>query len=357
MRKMKAVVIVAVTFSVLLILSAFLVGWVKSNEPIVNSTVFRQQDDVYVLTHINDQLSPEVVRSMLSQLKGVTGIQLDVWVGDNTTSAIWDAKDRLIKWLDAFPDYKVLIQMDYAFDQKYGYYNCPFWVYNNTATLSQEWYNEWYGNLSEVLNQRSNVQLLVGFNEPYNHFRTKEMAQTVMEREYLTWKNLSSIPFSTKFLMPYGYWADYWGFPANASVENDCVPFWANYSDYIGIDLWAERGPPQYGGFVGTSGLDRTKEVTQMLEHYSSLLNKPILIDEVPTWDTTTFQYVVDKIMKSPNIIQIYQLWYWTGQEEKYYDSSTYGIFNVNPITHQISKGQPEWRVFNSVFNPGAPCT
>jgi hypothetical protein len=132
---------------------------------------------------------------MLKDLQVVKGVQLCVWVGDNTTNAIWDAKIRLSKWLDELQDYKIVIQCDYAFIEKYGYYDYPFWKLNNTETLSQTWYNNWYGNLSELLAKHENVILMVGFNEPYNHFKTKEMAQTIMKREYLTWKNMSTIPF------------------------------------------------------------------------------------------------------------------------------------------------------------------
>ncbi len=98
--------------------------------------------------------------------------------------------------------------------------------------------------MSELLAKHENVILMVGFNEPYNYFRTKEMAQTIMKRENLTWKNMSTTPFSTEFLMPYTFWANYWGSPENASIEEDCVPFWRNYSDYIGVNLWAYREPP-----------------------------------------------------------------------------------------------------------------
>jgi len=307
--------------------------------------------DVRVLVHLNDQVTPAMIKSMLSQLPQVTGLQLDVWVGDNTTGGMTDAKARISMWLNELTNYSIVIQCDYAFESKYGYYEKPFWKYNNTQTLSQEWYNEWYGNLSEVLDQHSNVMLMVGLNEPYNHFQTKEMAQTVMEREYLTWKNVSKIPFTIKFSMPYLMWASWWDFPKDPSIEADYVPFWAKYSDYIGMDLWGDSSPPQYANNVQTTAYNWVKQSIQIAENYSMQLKKPIFIGEYPAWDPTTLTYISDQIAKAPNIGQIYQLWYWKGQEDLHQDAWTYGLFNVDPKTLEISKGAPEWSVFNTVFN------
>jgi hypothetical protein len=306
--------------------------------------------DVHVVVHVNDELKPALIKSMLKDLEVVKGIQLCVWVGDNTTSAMWDAKHRLSKWLGELEDYKIVIQCDYAFAEKYGYYEYPYWKYNDTETLSRIWYKNWYGNLSEVLNKHSNVMLMVGFNEAYNHFRTKEMAQSIMKREYVTWKNMSNIPFSTEFLMPYTYWADHWSFPSNASIESDCVPFWRDYSDYIGVNLWADNRPPQYG--FSPDSLERAKQQIEIFELYSKQLKKPIHCNEFPAWDREAFRYICDKVMRYPNVGQCYQLWYWGGQEEKHYDAWTYGLYNVDPQTHGISRGEPSWSVFTDVLNP-----
>ena len=310
---------------------------------------------VRVLIHLNDQVTPAMIRSMLSQLPSVTGLQLDVWVGDITTGGITDAKARISMWLGEFTNYSIVIQCDYAFEQKYGYYEKPFWKYNNTEILSQEWYDEWYGNLSEVLNQYPNIVLMVGLNEPYNHFQSKEMAQTVMEREYLTWKNMSKIPFTVKFSMPYLMWATWWSFPKNASIEVDYVPFWTNYSDYVGMDLWGDSSPPQYGTNIQQTAYNWVKQSVTIAENYSVQLKKPIFIGEYPAWDPTTLTYISDQIAKSPNIGQVYQLWYWSGQEDLHQDAWTYGLFNVDQNTLAVTKGEPEWSVFNAVFNQTQP--
>jgi hypothetical protein len=351
MDKMKKGAVIGAILACVLIASAFLPEWLNSSGP--PSANNEKKFDVYVLTHINDRLSPDLIRSMLDQLKVVTGIQFCVWIDDNTTSGIMDAKARIAKWLDAFPDYNILIQCDYAFETKYGYYDSPFWKFNSIATLSQEFYNEWYSNLSEVLSQRPNVKLMVGFNEPYNHFETKEQAQETMKMEYLTWKNLSSIPFTVKFSMPYLYWADYWGFPKNPSIQNDLAPFWANYSDYVGCDLWADGFPPQYGASAGS--FKRVQQTIETLENHSKLLGKPIFIGEYPAWDNATLKYISDHVAQAPNIGEIYQLWYWSGQEELHYDAWTYGLFNVDSATLQVTRGEPEWDVFRAVLNPFLP--
>lgn len=339
-----------------LINAAFLGAWLEMKRQQVEANQLPY--DVFVVTHLNDGLKPALIKSMLKDLQVVKGVQLCVWVGDNTTNAIWDAKIRLSKWLDELQDYKIVIQCDYAFIEKYGYYDYPFWKLNNTETLSQTWYNNWYGNLSELLAKHENVILMVGFNEPYNHFKTKEMAQTIMKREYLTWKNMSTIPFSTEFLMPYTFWANYWGFPENASIEEDCVPFWRNYSDYIGVNLWAYREPPSKHYIpldranYCFEAYERAENVIEICEKYSEQLKKPIHINEFPVWDTKTAQLIRDRVMKPPNIAQVYQLWYWSGQEEVHYDGWTYGLFNVDAKAHEISEREPSYSVFKEVFNP-----
>jgi len=305
--------------------------------------------DVRVLIHLNDQVTPTMIKSMLSQLPEVTGLQFDVWVGDNTTGGIMDATARISMWLSQFTSYSIVIQCDYAFEQTYGYYQTPFWIFNSTETLSQEWYNEWYGNLSQVVNQYPNVILMVGLNEPYNHFSTKAMAQTIMEREYLTWKNLSRIPFTVKLSMPYLMWADWWNFPKD--IEADYVPFWANYSDYIGMDLWADSSPPQDTGNVESIAFNWVKQSIAIAENYSVQLKKPIFIGEYPAWDPTTLTYISNSVAKLPNIGQVYQLWYWSGETDLHQDAYTYGIFNVDPNTLAITTSEPEWTVFNDVFN------
>lgn len=306
--------------------------------------------DIYVVTHVNDELEPEVIRSMLDDLEVVTGVQLCVWVGDNNTGAIWDAKGRLERWIKEFDDYKIVIQCDYAFYEKHARYQYPFWVYDDTETMSQTWYNNWYGNLSEVLNQYPNVVLMVGFNEPYNHFATKELTHTILKREYLTWKNVSNIPFSTEFLMPRIYWADYWGFPENLTVEDDLVPFWSNYSDYIGVNLWAYNQPPQYGFSSGT--YERAIQAVELCKLYSEELGKPIHVNEFPAWSCNAFKYTCENVCNYPNIGQVYQLWYWCDSEEIHYDGWTYGLYNVDQQTHQASRVNPSWAVFNEVLIP-----
>ena len=349
MRKMKRVVLVALV-AILLFLSISTVGLSEINEQFASAGTEDNSNDVFVVVHLNDLLAPNVIKSMLDELKVVKGVQLCVWVSDNSTGAILDAKARLSKWIPELSNYKISLQCDYAFNDKYGNYEHPFWKYNNTETLSQEWYTNWYGNLSEVANNYSNVVLMVGFNEPYNHFQTKDMAQTIMKREYLTWKNMSKIPFSTEFLMPYTFWSDWWKFPKNASIEADCVPFWRDYSDYVGINLWANNAPPQYGTQQADLSFERVKTTIKMCEFYSNLLNKPIHVNEFPAWDIETLKYFCDRVMKSPNIAQIYQLWYWGEQEETHYDGWSYALYNVDAKTLNVTKNMFEWNVFNATL-------
>ena len=306
--------------------------------------------EIFVVLHVNDELEPEVIHSMLNELGVVTGIQICVWVGDNTTDAIWDSKGRLEIWMEEFTDYKVVIQCDYAFNDVYGVYRYPFWIYENTETMSQEWYTNWFGNLTEVVNRYPNVVLMTGFNEPYNHFATKEMAQTIMKREYLTWKSMSNISFSTEFLMPRLFWAEYWGFPENLTIEEDLVPYWRDYSDYIGVNLWAYNRPPQYGSSPGA--YERAIETVELCNYYSEELGKPIHVNEFPAWSNDVFKYTVEELCIYPNIGQVYQLWYWSDSEEMHYDGWTYGLYNVDIETHIATRAKPSWEVFDEVLIP-----
>jgi hypothetical protein len=252
--------------------------------------------------------------------------------------------------MEELKDYKVVIQCDYDFNHVYGVYWYPFWVYENTETMSQQFYDDWYGNLTEVLNKYQNVVLMTGFNEPYNHFATKEMAQTVLIREYTTWKSLTDIPFSTEFLMPRIFWADYWGFPYNVTIEDDLVPMWRDYSDYVGINLWAYNRPPQYGSSPGA--YQRAIDAVELVKQYSDELDKPIHVNELPAWSNDVFKYTVEELCHYPNIGQVYQLWYWMDSEEMHYDGWSYGLYNVDPETHEATRAKPSWGVFNEVLIP-----
>ena len=338
-----------VTFLMLLLFSGLFLIVVNSFDG-ASAKVDLDGTDIYVVTHINDELEPEVIRSMIDELEVVTGIQLCVWVGDSSTGGIRDSRGSLETWMKEFTDFKIVIQCDYAFENKYGYYQRPFWVYEDTETLSQTWYNNWYGNLSQVLNQYPNVVLMVGFNEPYNHFKTKEMAQTIIKREYTTWKKLSKIPFSTEFLMPRIFWADYWNFPQNITIEADLVPFWTNYSDYIGVNLWAYNNPPQYHYSSGV--YERAVEVIETCEYYSNELGKPIHVNEFPAWSSDVFRYTFEKVCKPPNIGQVYQLWYWSGSEDAHLDGWSYGLYNIDSKTHQVSRAKPSWYIFRELLMP-----
>jgi hypothetical protein len=116
--------ILGVLRMLILINAAFLGAWLEMKRQQVEANQLPY--DVFVVTHLNDGLKPALIKSMLKDLQVVKGVQLCVWVGDNTTNAIWDAKIRLSKWLDELQDYKIVIQCDYAFIEKYGYYDYPF---------------------------------------------------------------------------------------------------------------------------------------------------------------------------------------------------------------------------------------
>ena len=119
--------ILAIIVLLLLVTSSSLILLRQYN--LTNANLDLENHEIYVVTHVNDALKPEIIRLMLDELEVVSGIQLCVWVGNNNTGAIWDAKARLQKWLKEFSDLNIVIQCDYAFESKYGVYQKPFWVF------------------------------------------------------------------------------------------------------------------------------------------------------------------------------------------------------------------------------------
>ena len=154
--------------------------------------------------------------------------------------------------------------------------------------------------------------------------------------------------------MPYLMWANYWDFPKNASIEADCVPFWTNYSDYVGMDLWADSSPPQYENNIASETQYRVEQTISMAENYSLLLKKPIFIGEYPAWNPTALTYICNHATNAPNIGQIYQLWYWSGLEDPHQDAYTYALFNVDLKTLSVTRAEPEWSIFTGVLTPSS---
>lgn len=82
--------------------------------------------------------------------------------------------------------------------------------------------------------------------------------------------------------MPFDYNSALWGFPKNLTLENDILPFWRDYSDYIGFNLWADQFPPS--GSYSPDAEIQVEKVLVLASQYSQLFNKPIHINEFPCW-------------------------------------------------------------------------
>jgi hypothetical protein len=285
---------------------------------------------------------------MLQDLKVVDGIQLTFVMDNNQTSDIEKLIDEMEYTIPQFSNYKIIIQLTFNFHD-YAYYREPFWYYP-IECFSQQFYNNLYGNITQLLANYDNIKLFVGFNEPYYHLENKEDAQTIMIREYTTWKSFnSSIPFSNELPLPYIFWAEYWGKPENPSVSNDYAPYWKDYSDFIGTNLWADAYNIYYG--KDPEGDERAKTCLSIMESYSKEYNKPIHVNEFPTWDKERTKYIADNFMHEPNIFIVYRLWQWKDLEELT-DSWVYGLYNIDTETNQISRVEPTWYIFRDVFNP-----
>jgi len=293
--------------------------------------------EVYVLFH--EGTSMENIIYMLNDLGSVDGVSVMVNIYDNTTEAMDDAINRLESYLSNLTTYNVVVQAIYCFP--YGYMS-HHWQFE-LASFSTEFYAEWYGKLNACLANHTNVKLFVGFNEAYFCFENKADAVTIMQREYTIWKSISAIPFSCEITFPFYLWHNYFNV-TNPSFENDVLPIWQNYSDYIGMNLIAYRYSPLYG--VDPEGYNKTREAVLTALYYGELYDKPVHVDEVLCWYTQDFQYVADNVMKNPHITAVYKLWDWSNSTE-----AIYALYNINPESGEIIRVTPTWDVFQ-VINP-----
>jgi hypothetical protein len=277
---------------------------------------------------------------MLNDLGAVDGVCVMVNLYDNTTEAMDEAINRLESYLSTLQNYKVVVQAIYCFP--YGYMS-HHWQFE-LSSFSEEFYTAWYSKLNACFANYSNVKLFVGFNEAYFSFESKNDALTLMQREYTTWKSISSIPFSCEITFPFYLWHNYFNV-TDPNFEADVLPVWQNYSDYIGLNLIAYRYSPFYG--IDPEGYNQTKEAVLTALYYGELYDKPVHIDEVLCWYPQDFQYVAENLMENPHITAVYKLWDWNNSTE-----SIYALYNIDPENGEITKVTPTWEVFQQVINP-----
>jgi len=290
-----------------------------------------QTYDAYVLIH--EGTSMKNIRYMLNDLGNVDGVSVMINLYDNTTLAMDDAINRLESYLSNLSDYKVVVQTIYCFP--YGHMT-HHWQFE-LASFSTEFYTEWYSKLNACLSKYPNIKLFVGFNEAYFCF-DKADAVTIMQREYTIWKSISAIPFSCEITFPFYLWHNYFNV-TEPNFENDVLPIWQNYSDYIGMNLIAYSYPPQYG--VDPLGSNRTKEAVITALYYSNLYGKPVHCDEVLCWYPQDFSYVHDNLMATPHVTAVYKLWDWSNSTEW-----IYALYNLNS-NGTIVRVHPTWDVYN----------
>ena len=292
----------------------------------------------YVLIH--EGTSMDNVKYMLNDLGAVDGVCLMINIYDNTTVAMDDAINRLENYLSNLQGYNVVVQAIYCFP--YGYLT-HHWQFE-LSSFSEAFYSEWYGKLNACLATYSNIKLFVGFNEAYFCFENKDDAKTLMQREYTIWKSISEIPFSCEITFPFYLWHNYFNV-TDPNFENDVLPIWQNYSDYIGLNLLAYEYPPTYG--TNPQGYNRTREAVITALYYGSLYDKPVHVDEVLCWYPQDFQYVADNLMIQPHITSVYKLWDWSNSTE-----AIYALYNINPESSNITRVSPTWNVYQQILNP-----
>ena len=338
------------------VLLLFLVLVISTFEPLLSEGPATSTPDVWVVVQTNDPV--DVVRVMLKDLENVQGLVLIFAIEDNTTKAIGNVINQMDGWLAAFPEYKIDVQITYRFSDKYGYLlpeeNGANWVLNSTACFSDLFMADYYRDLAWEFKQYPNVVLFTGYNEPYNHFANKYLAQEVIKKEYTTFKSFCPwLNFSTEFGMAVDFWQGFLGFPENITVENDMVPFWRDYSDYVGFNLWVDRVNPLSG--YDEESQARFDNALAVASEWSAKLNKPIHINEFPCWYENRVKTIVQKYMRAPNICAFYQLCFPAVGAVN--DGGAYGIYNINPTNNTFTRNPLCYNVYNSAFNDPPPST
>jgi hypothetical protein len=257
-------------------------------------------------------------------------------------------------WLDELPDYQIDVQITYLFADKYGYLlqeeNGANWVLNNTACFSDSFMTEYYGALAEVFRQHDNVVLFTGYNEPYHHFTDKYLAQEVIKKEYTTFKSVCSwVPFSVEFGMAIDFWQNFLGFPKNLTVADDILPYWRDYSDYVGFNLWVDRVSPLSG--YDPESQTRFYDELALASEASAELNKTIHINEFPCWYKDRVKTIVQDYMHEPNICAIYQLCFPSSGAVN--DGWEYALYNFNSTENSTTFARNSlcYNVYHSVFD------
>ena len=281
---------------------------------------------LYIVAHTEINgifIPPTLIKVMVEKLKIVDGINLIIYVRDNTTGAINQAIGNLTLYLNALKGFKIILQACYLFE-KYGYYVYPFWKYP-LSCFSEEFYNEWYGALADLLRHYPNVVAFIGYNEPYHHFETPQDALTLCQREYTIWKNKTNLPFSTEINMPHTFWREKWNEEPIGSIKEHAEPLWESFSDYIGINLWVDEFPPSCG--EDKHYKERYDRSMAICRYYSSKYNKPILVAEFPVWHIDLVEELWDS-----SVLILYKLWDWDNGEE----CQDYSMFIINSTNYEI---------------------
>jgi hypothetical protein len=318
--------------------------------PLSNDNALAIKTDLWVVCHTNYPF--DVVHAMLNDLGNVQGLVLVFKLEDNTTKAIDQVVANLTSWLAAFPDYKIDVQVSYLFPDKYGYLLPEEmggnYVLNSTACFSDSFMTEYFGALANVFRQFNNVVLFTGYNEPYHHFSNKYLAQEVIIKEYSIFKRECSwVNFSTEFGMATEFWQNFLGFPENITLAEDIIPFWSNYSDYVGFNLWVDRTSPLSG--YDEESEARFNNALAVASEWSYKLGKPIHINEFPCWYENRVRTIAEDYMISPNICAFYQLCFpLTGAVN---DGWEYALYNLNTTTNIFVRNSICYPVYNSVFS------
>lgn len=293
---------------------------------------------------------PLFSRNLVDSLGVIDLVQLPIRLFGNTTSDIDNAVTELETWVKAFNGYDIALQTYYS---GFGFYTeerTQHLEQYNLTTLSQTFYTNYFSKLGNLTKKYSNIVLYIGFNEPYLHVTESEIP-TLLEREYTTWKDYSTVPFSIEMFSPCEFWREKIQFLSESSYNYTLFKgFWANYSDYIGVNLWLPEAktPPASPPYEPLTAEDTDPanlrklalDTWELLKAFSSELNKPILIAEFPIQYPDIYDILLkDGAMKKPNIA--IHFCFMTANPP--HDDTLYG---VNPSTADYWKIEPTYYDF-----------
>lgn len=347
------------------LLSSLFLFFVLTSSLFVHMAVAEEEPERDVWVIVQTYKPIPLIRYAVEDLGCVDGLGLVFCLYDNSSAEISRVSAKVDEWAKAFSDYRLSVQFSIGFYELYGsHIDTEYgsrWFFDNTDCFSDAFFTELFTALKPVYLDNKNIVLHVGYNEPYQHFGDTADALDVIQREYLRFKEqIDFISFSCELNFPFGFTGEIWGFPV-LDFDTHVKAVWEDYSDYIGINLWADQFPPSICNNLGSgqrvkaneAAKQRVKDSVGLVKEFSQLFCKPIHINEFPAWYQSRFEWIVNEVCVGPNICEVYQIWF-DSEDDEQHDSNEYAFFVIDINDNTITRNTYCYKIFMNVMNPSS---